>query len=166
MAEIICNTSPLQYLYRLGTLEVFHAVAGRIVVPPAVVDEIAAGKRLGLDLPDLAVLDWVTTRGPVGIAAIGSFTGLGAGESEVLMLALESPGAVAVLDDALARRFAQRIGVKFTGTLGILLDAKRIGLVAALAPLMDRLHQTGFRLSPQTRAAVLRHAGEGTSEPG
>ena len=166
MAEIICDTSPLQYLYQLGRLEVFHALAERIVVPPAVVDEIAAGKRLGLNLPDLAVLDWVTTRVPIGNAAIDSLTGLGAGESQVLMLGLESPGAVAVLDDALARRFAQRIGVKFTGTLGILLDAKRVGLVTAVAPLIEQLQHAGFRLAPQTIAAVLQHAGEWTGEPG
>ena len=76
------------------------------------------------------------------------------------MLALESPEAVAVLDDALARRVAETLGLRLTGTLGVLLDAKRAGLVEVIAPLLDRLDALRFRLAAHTRAAVLRLAGE------
>ena len=47
-----------------------------------------------------------------------------------------------------------------TGTLGILLDAKRAGLIDAVAPLLDALQQLRFRLSSSTRADVLKLAGE------
>lgn len=77
------------------------------------------------------------------------------------MLALESREAVAVLDDALARRVAEALGLRFTGTLGLLLDAKQLGLVPAVTPFLDRLQALGFRLAPQTRSAVLKMAGEG-----
>ena len=42
MAEAICDTSPLQYLHQLGRLDVLRRLVGRVVVPPAVVDELAA----------------------------------------------------------------------------------------------------------------------------
>ncbi|MGO8691435.1 MAG: DUF3368 domain-containing protein [Thermoguttaceae bacterium] len=160
MPEILCNTSPLQYLHQIDAMRVLKAIAGRIVVPPAVAEEIAVGRRLGLDLPDLALLDWVALRRPASTAALPLVTDLGRGESEVLALALETPGSISILDDALARRFAQALGIKITGTLGILLDAKKAGLVDAVAPLLDRLQDRGFRLATATRAAVLRQAGE------
>jgi len=47
LSEVICNTSPLQYLYQLGMLHIFQALAGRIIVPPAVVQELAVGRAQG-----------------------------------------------------------------------------------------------------------------------
>lgn len=76
------------------------------------------------------------------------------------MLALEAPEAIVVLDDALARQLAEALGLRLTGTLGLLLDAKQAGLVPALAPLLDQLQALRFRLAPQTRTAVLKLAGE------
>ncbi len=51
-------------------------------------------------------------------------------------------------------------GIRLTGTLGILLDAKQAGLLEEIAPLLERLQALGFRLSQGTKAAVLRIAGE------
>jgi predicted nucleic acid-binding protein len=76
------------------------------------------------------------------------------------MLALELREAVVVLDDALGRRVAETLGLPLTGTLGLLLDAKRAGLVPAVAPLLDQLQALRFRLASHTRAAVLKLAGE------
>jgi len=87
-------------------------------------------------------------------------TDLGSGETAVLALALEITDAVVILDDAMARRHAQVLGLRLTGTLGVLLDAKREGLVTDVAPLLDDLQSLGFRLSGTTRDAVLRLAGE------
>ncbi len=57
LREVFCNTSPLQYLHQLGQLRLLHDLAGRIVVPPAVVQELSGGCTKGLDLPDIAALD-------------------------------------------------------------------------------------------------------------
>jgi predicted nucleic acid-binding protein len=89
-------------------------------------------------------------------------TDLGPGETQVLMLALEVPEAVAVLDDALARQVAEALNLKLTGTLGLLIDAKRAGLVSAVGPLLDQLQALRFHLAMHTRIAVLKLAGEET----
>ena len=86
--------------------------------------------------------------------------GLGCGESEVLALGLEDRSATLILDDGIARRAAQTLGLKFTGTLGLLIDAKRAGLIEAVAPVLDELQALGFRVAPHTRESVLRLAGE------
>ena len=160
MPDIICDTSSIQYLYQLGMLHILPALAARVVVPPAVVEEIAAGRALGVSLPDLAALNWVMVRRPASERARPLVTDLGPGETEVLMLALESREAIVVLDDALARQVAEVLELRLTGTLGLLLDAKRVGLVPAVAPLLDQLQALRFHVAPHTRLAVLKLAGE------
>lgn len=76
------------------------------------------------------------------------------------MLALERREAVVVIDDALARRVAETLDLQFTGTLGLILDAKRSALISQIAPLLDRLDNLRFHLDPRTRKAVLKLAGE------
>lgn len=68
MSEVICNTSPFQYLYQLDMLHVFQALAERIIVPPAVVHELVIGRSQGVSLPDLTALAWVTMRPPASTA--------------------------------------------------------------------------------------------------
>ncbi len=160
MSEIICNTSPLQYLHQLGLLDAVRSIVGRLTVPPAVVAELEEGRTRGVDLPDLHKLDWVLVRAPKSRTLVPLVTDLGPGETEVLMLALEAPEATVVLDDALVRQFAEMLGLRLTGTLGLLLDAKDAGLVPALSPVLDQLQALRFRLAPHTRAAVLKLAGE------
>jgi uncharacterized protein len=160
LPEIISNTSPLQYLYQLGLLDALPKLVTTITVPPAVQDELTAGRKLGLNLPDLQSLDWITVRRPSSSAALPMVMDLGAGEREVLALALETADSICVLDDALARQVAGVLQLRFTGTLGILIDAKRTALIPAIRPQLDQLHSLGFRLAAHTRAAVLKIAGE------
>ena len=92
--------------------------------------------------------------------ALPLVTDLGSGEREVLALGLETTDSVCILDDSLARQVAKSLQLRFTGTLGILIDAKSRGIISAVAPLLDQLQSFGFRLAPQTRAAVFKLAGE------
>jgi predicted nucleic acid-binding protein len=166
LPEVICNTSPLQYLHQIGQLSILPALVGSIVVPPAVLAELDAGIAKGLDLPQLENLQWIRIQAPIGAKAASLITDLGPGESQVLMLALEMPGSVALLDDALARRVATAKGIPIKGTLGLLLDAKRAGHLPAVKPSLDRLQELGFRIAQQTRDAVLKLAGESERPPG
>jgi predicted nucleic acid-binding protein len=152
----------LQYLHQLGSLHLLPALVKTIIIPPAVKQELDAGRRLGLNLPDIESLSWVVVRLPSSSIALALVTDLGAGEREVLALALEIPDAVCVLDDALARLVARTAQLRFTGTLGILIDAKRAGLIPAVRPCIDQLENLGFRVAAHTRAAVLELAGEPT----
>jgi hypothetical protein len=164
LPDLICDTSPIQYLYQTELLHILPALAESVVAPPAVVDELAAGRQLGVSLPDPAQLDWILIRRPSGETALPLVNDLGPGEAGVLMLALESRRSVAVLDDALARRVAETLHLRFTGTLGLLLDAKSAGLLPRVKPILDQLDALRFRLSLQTRRAVLTLAGEDHEE--
>ena len=114
MPEVLCDTSALQYLHQLRLLELLRQLYDTVVVPGAVAAEIAAGRAQGVDLPDLSALPWVSVQAALPSAVDPS--DLGAGELAVLALAAARPGAVAVLDDGLARRYARRARIRFTGT--------------------------------------------------
>lgn len=160
MPDVICNTSPLQYLHQIGHLDLLPRLVGSIIVPSAVVDELAVGRAAGVALPDPAALEWVVIQRPASEKALRLITDLGPGESEVLMLGLELPDSVLILDDGLARRVAESLGLRLTGTLGLLLDAKRAGLIPEVGSLLDQLQALRFRIAPHTRRAVLDLAGE------
>ena len=101
-----------------------------------------------MNLPDLTRLDWIEIRRPFSERAAPLVTNLGPGETEVLMLALELDDAVVVLDDAFARRVAESLGLRFKGTLGLLLDAKREGLIPAIIPLLNNSRNSVFAWPP------------------
>ena len=125
MPEVICNTSPLQYLHQIGRLSILPALVGSIVVPPAVLVELDAGIEKGLDLPQPEKLRWVRIQAPISATAASLITDLGPGESQVLMLALEMPGSIALLDDALARRVAIANSIPIKGTLGFIFRCEK-----------------------------------------
>ena len=160
MPEVICDTSPLQYLHQLGLLHILPALAGRVLIPPAVLHEIEEGKACGIDLPDVRALEWLTIRPPTGSSTLPLDHNLGPGETEVLMLAWEIDDVVVVFDDGLARRVADQRRILVIGTLGLLINAKRVGLVLSVKEQIDRLQAKRFRMSPLTRAAVLKLAEE------
>jgi predicted nucleic acid-binding protein len=81
------------------------------------------------------------------------------GEAEAIALAAERQLRI-VLDDRKARDVAFRMGLKVIGTVGILVRAKRTGLIPWLKPLMNELADNGFRLSEDLKREALLLAGE------
>ncbi|MCJ7686229.1 MAG: DUF3368 domain-containing protein [Desulfobacteraceae bacterium] len=160
MSDIIVDTSPIQYLHQIGQLSLLARLSGSIIAPPQVVKELETGRDLGIDLPNIRTLNWVNVRSPQSIAALPLVKDLGPGETQVLALALELPGAVVIIDDNLARQVAESLNIKLMGTLRVLLDAKLAGMVPAVAPLLDQLQCLRFRVDQKTRLAVLKMAGE------
>ncbi len=116
MFDVICDTSPIQYLYQLELIDIIPKLSNQVFIPSAVVEEIKTGHSLGLNLPKLEELDWVTVRRPISELALPLVSNLGPGETEVLMLALELKEAVAVLDDLRAREMAETLELRLTGT--------------------------------------------------
>lgn len=160
MAEVIVNASPLQYLHQVGQFDLFPKLFGRIIVPEAVVAEFAAGRRLGVSLPEIETVEWIDLRSPASpVGGLLSWD-LGAGESAVLSLALEHPGSWVVLDDKLARQAANHLNLPLLGTAGILLRAKHAGHLHAIRPVLNQLTACGFRVTPETVRNILGLAGE------
>ena len=119
MHEAICDTSPIQYLHQTGFLHLLAEFYTRIIIPPAVVDELERGRSIGVDLPDVRALPWLTIQAPEGLDKALAAADLGAGEKEVLALGTKLPSAVLILDERLGRLHAEALKSTFTGTRGI-----------------------------------------------
>jgi uncharacterized protein len=163
LPNVVSDTSPLQYLHQLGLLSVLAELVGAMHVPAAVVTELTAGRNRGFDVPDLGKLPWVTIRKPIRLLSSAERKNLGDGESEVLAVALDLKDPLVLLDDVFARQTARNFGIRFEGTLGLLLDAKQAGLLQAVTPFLNRLQELGFYLDSRTRAHVLVLARESSS---
>lgn len=159
MPEVFANTTPLQYLHRLGRLDWLRDFYGRVAIPEAVAAELDEGRRLGAKVPDVRAIPWIEVRAvPEPLDVFPSI--IHRGEAGVMALGRLSGDALILMDDGLARAHARGLGLRITGTLGVILRAKREGRVPAVAPLLRQLQEEGFRIAPATRAEVLRLAGE------
>lgn len=104
---------------------------------------------------------WIRgTRRPAPLASRLLHRELGAGESEALALAAQHQPSLLIVDDVAARAVAQTLGLRYTGTLGILLKAKSAHLIPAVRPLLDQLIQHTFYLSEPLYRATLSLARE------
>lgn len=154
---VVSDTSPLQYLHLADAIGVLPRLYGRIIVPLAVVAELAAGKARGYHTPSLDGLKWVEITAPISLRSLPSK--LGIGEQEAISMAVER-GLPLLVDDRDARLCARGLGLVVVGTFGVLLEAKRHGFVERIAPLLERIIASGFRLDPAIRQRVLELAGE------
>ena len=118
MRDVICNTSPFQYLHQAGVLHLLPSLFGSVKVPSAVVTELDRGRMRSILLPEIADLPWVTVRPVRNRRLLPLVTGLGNGETEVLALGLEATDHLLVLDDRDARRHAVAVGLEVTGYFG------------------------------------------------
>jgi predicted nucleic acid-binding protein len=154
------DTSVIQYLFQVGLLDLLFTLYPKITIPEAVAKELAEGQEHRVELPNEEAMSRFKVQKVAVPQSIKTLKALGNGEQEVLALA--SPDILVLLDDAVARQHARALGLRFTGTLGVLLKAKQSGLLIEVKSILDKLERKGFRLDKKTRAAVLELSGEGT----
>ncbi|MBC8876428.1 MAG: DUF3368 domain-containing protein [Planctomycetes bacterium] len=150
--NVVSNSSPLIALDQIGRLAVLSQLFDEVTVPPAVVRETN---------PLLILPPWVIEQPltqPIGAQVLAA--SLGAGEREAICLAIESSADWIILDDRPARRLAASLDLPMVGTLGILLAAKRRGLLAEIRPCLDELIRHDFFMTRNLYEQVLTQAGE------
>ena len=159
---LVFNASPVIVLAKAGLLERFLRLGEPVIIPQVVVDEI-----LNVEDPLDPARVWceqgATLMRVVPTPPMSTFLAgwnLGAGESAVISTATEHPGAVAVLDDLAGRRCAQAHGIPMTGTLGLVLLARKRGLIPEVGSTLEGIVQAGLYVSTKTLADVRARAGE------
>jgi len=147
---VICNSSCLIALEGIRRLDILEKLYGKVVIPEAVKEEF------GVELPPWIQVEKVKNKEALSILLLE----LEKGEAEALVLASEKEGSTLVLDDKKARRIAAELGLKFTGTLGILIKAKKEGILSEVRPVLEEIEKRGFRISEALKEKVLKIAGE------
>lgn len=123
------------------------------MIPPAVAREITHSLPV---LPDWIAIEPLRFPIPKGVLR----NALGQGEREAIALALESKPSLLIVDDLPARKVARMVNVDVVGTAGMLLAAKRKGLIVSLRAELDGLLQNSFFLGPELYNDLLLAAGE------
>ena len=156
---IVVNAGPLISLARIGQLDLLPKLFGEIIIPAAVYREVTQDQSL----PGAAAIqkaEWIRSAEVSDRAAVERFSfWLDADESEVLVLAQEL-GITAAIDERRGRNIAAALGLPQTGTVGILLTAKKAGLIPFVVPLLDQLSASGVRISSRLHEEARRLADE------
>ena len=160
MQKVIVNSTPMIILSKIGLIDVLHTLFVEIIIPQAVYDEITFKS----DDACRAVKgnDWIKVANISATADRSMYKSkLHDGEVEVMILAQEENGDVLVIiDDNTAKKTAKYLGLKVTGTLGILLIAKRRGHIDSVKSVIDLMKRHGFFVSERIEAMALKAAGE------
>lgn len=82
------------------------------------------------------------------------------GEAEVIILAKEKEIDQVLIDERIARMQAKVLGLNVIGTLGLLLKAKRNGLLPSIKPSIDKILQSGIWIKEDIVKGILKGAGE------
>jgi uncharacterized protein len=157
---VVSNAGPIIALSRIGRLNLLKLLYGIVHVSTVVKDEICScsdkpGYYQILSSKWIHVLDVSDN-----LAAKILMDRLDAGESYSIVLALQLRADVLLIDESLGRRIAESRGLKKTGTLGTIVLAKQMGLIASVTPLLDHLRDDGFRMSGSLYQKVIALAGE------
>jgi predicted nucleic acid-binding protein len=158
---IVCNTGPLIALAMVGHLDVLAKLYRRVLIPEAVLREaVSAGSgRIGAaEVESASWLERVSGDLPLEPLLIQE---LGPGESEVIAAAHQLRARLVLIDERRARRIAeQAYGLRVKGSAGILVAAKKAGLIPVIQPLLESMRAQGYRLSQRLIDRALLEAGE------
>ena len=157
MRKVIANTTPLIALANIDRLELLRELYGTIIVPQAVIDEIIR-EPAKHRVQNAAWIKVVTIRESSQKDIFRAR--LHAGEVEVMILAREQNADLVIMDDDAAKKTAKFLGFNVTGTLGVLLKAKREGYLEKVGPIMDELIHDGLFISDTLKGYMLNEAGE------
>lgn len=147
---VISDTSCLILLHKIGELELLKTVGKRVFITKDIKLE------LGGILPS-----WINVREPKDkhyqrILELD----LDKGEASAIALSLEMDYSIIILDDLKGRKIAEKLSLRYTGTLGLILKAKQIGAIEKVKPILDKIRKTNFRFNESLLTFVINEAGE------
>lgn len=147
---IISDTSCFIILSNIGELELLEKVYGKVITTIEVVTEF------GEPLPDWIIIEGAKDKYRKQLLELQ----VDKGEASAIALALEFPESTIILDDLKARKIAEKLNLQITGTVGVIVKAKKIGIIESVKPFLDKLRKSDFRLSDAIEIEALKEAKE------
>lgn len=147
---VIADTSCFILLDKINQIDLLRKVFGSVTTTEIIANEFTK------PLPSWVSIQTGTNQKYAQLLEIE----IDKGEASAIALALEKDFPLLILDDAKARKLASRIGLDFTGTLGIFLKAKDLGIISNVRQLLEEIQRTNFRFSEKVMSEILREANE------
>ncbi len=147
---IVSDTSCLILLDKIGELNLLNRLFGTIIITQEITDEFKK------ELPN-----WVRIENPVNKTYQKILeTSLDRGEASAIAFAIEQSNCLLIIDDYKGRKYAEQLGIKITGTLGIVIEAKLVGHLKSVKPLLEKIKKTDFKLTTELERKTLEKSGE------
>jgi predicted nucleic acid-binding protein len=159
---VVSDASPIITLSSIGQLHLLKLLYSKVLIPHAVFSEIAEVEKELPGARELAESDWIIARDIKDrILFKALIADLDAGESEAIVLAVESNAKLFLADERRARNIATRLGINVIGVAGILIEAKSKNLIPEVKPLLNgMIKKSGFRISKELYKLILNTADE------
>ncbi|WP_029985986.1 DUF3368 domain-containing protein [Pedobacter jeongneungensis] len=147
---VITDASCFITLDKIDGIHLLHSLYKQVITTPEIAAEF--GKRLP---------DWVEVNAVLNRDLLYDYAEtVDIGEASAMVLATEIRADLLIIDDAKARRFAKKLELNITGTIGVILSAKLNGIIPAVKPYIIKIQETNFRISDWLTLQILKEAGE------
>lgn len=146
--DIVINASPLILLNKVNRLSLLNKLFTAVYIPNAVLREVGITSELepNVDFSEISFRPLCVTN---EVAVQGLLGRLHIGEVEVIVGAIEKGISTVVLDENAARNKAKHLGLYVTGTLGILMKAKKCGLIDDISAEITNLKNANMYVSDE-----------------
>ncbi len=151
---VVADTSPLNYLIRLGHADILHELYGKMLIPAAVLIEMQHPEAPAEVNAWAAHFPAWIEESNVRHLDMSLAEELGAGEREAISLAIECQADLLLIDERAGRLAAEARHIKVAGTLAVLLQGSLKGYLD-FPHALHRLRAFGFRVSPRIEALML-----------
>ncbi|MBM3854845.1 MAG: DUF3368 domain-containing protein [Verrucomicrobia bacterium] len=161
---VVGDASALIALHRVGGWDLLPRLYGEVHVPESVWQEVFSVPAFAARMPSAP--GWLLRHAsPVAAPHSPDLDALDTGEADAIRLAHSLPADLLLIDEVRGRRVAQRLGLRITGVVGLLIEAKRRGLIPSLAAALAKLKAQDFWMSDRLVQEALRLGGESEGGP-
>jgi len=158
--DIVINTGPIIALVAgTGDLQILQ-IYRRVYVPYEVAQELLVENATRFAAAEFIKADWLKKQTEPLVIAPHLQNALDKGEAAVIQLAHELRITTVCIDEMAGRRHARLNGLQVTGTIGLLLRAKREGRLSSVRETIERMQFHGIWIGEQVKQFALRKSGE------
>jgi predicted nucleic acid-binding protein len=146
--SVVADTTCLIALERIGQLDLLQRLFFSVLIPPEVAREFNTPA------------EWLTVKSCSQVHVLASLKSqVDEGEAAAIALAHELNLKI-ILDDRAGRSAAKQFGLSVIGTIGLLVMAKKRGLIRTVRPFVEDLERYGFYMTEALKQEVFRLADE------
>lgn len=139
---VFSNTTPIIALSSIQCLHLLPKLFGEVHLVVEVIEECSIGGPISV--PPLLEFDWIrpVTSSPIQHSSI--LLELDKGEKHTLDMACKYRADWVVIDEKIGRNMAEYLGLRVTGTLGVLLKARQQGLIPSFLDSVKAMQAQGI----------------------
>ncbi|NBC05675.1 MAG: DUF3368 domain-containing protein [Bacteroidetes bacterium] len=150
MKVVIADTSCLIVYDKIQRLDILRKTFPELIITQQVGEEFGT-------LPDWLNISIIEEKDELYLELLNN---LGRGEASSIALASQMKNSLLIIDEKKGRIAALKHGISIIGSLGVLVEAKRKGVIVSVREALSKIEETNFRVSESIKKKVLEKAGE------